>query len=115
MIDIRIENLGNADFSDELGEFINELAENVPIAFNQLTDESDPAGRWYGKHQASAEGQVPARWTGRLTRDIQTTKRGKFRSTVTFSAPYAGIVEKLRPFTFLTVERTVKLSVWNKI
>lgn len=142
MIETRITIQANFDLTDDIGQVINDLTEQMPKSFRALTDESVPTGRLYKRgrirgrflkglqrvpgtktrafvgqkfHRASAKGQIPAKDSGELYKKVRVSG-GKLNKKVIFAAPHAGHVEEIRPFVVLTVERAVKdLPVFNDL
>jgi hypothetical protein len=129
-IEVKTIGLENADLESELIKYLSDLAEDIPKAYREVTDESTPRGRQYrtgiitarrtkaleslglrnrGKtrsvtgtriHRAAAADQPAARMTGKLTRKIRVVKRGKLARAVSFDTPYAGFVLASRPVGF---------------
>jgi HK97 gp10 family phage protein len=85
------------------------------------------SGRVYGKHQASAPGEAPARDSGNLAGSIRTLPMGPHTVTVSIGAEYAAYLEfgtvrmEPRPYVKPAVERSrvrlraLKLDAFAKV
>lgn len=138
MFEIRLTVQSELDITPEIIGVIDQIADAVPEEFRRAVDQQTPAGRLYRRgaitgrltkrglasglrqtsktrmaigskfHRASAPGQFPAKDTGRLYNRIRRTGQGTLRQKVIFDAPYAGHVEKIRPFAQRTADLVVQ-------
>lgn len=77
------------------------------------------SGRMYGKHQASAPGEPPANWSGKLVASIRWLTRGVLNYYVEASAEHAHPLEfgthkmAARPFMLPTMEKNEPIILAN--
>ena len=85
----------------------DEAASALKWRINNLITTGSRSGRMYGKHQASAPGEPPAKLSGDLAKSIKVQRVNQYASSVRVTQPYAIYLEygtgKIQPRPYMTV------------
>jgi len=85
----------------------DEAARTLEWRIHNLITTGSRSGRMYGKHQASAPGEPPARLSGKLSKSIEFRRVNQYASSVRVTKEYAIFLEygtgKIQPRPFMTV------------